>query len=103
MKVADTAVITMVRPLIASESADDKKYICLVAGFDEDAGELRLILKDAPLYDISLDALYECGIKTSRGERICTGRVVSRANEAAGAVLKFRVENGFYQIIQKYC
>ena len=83
----DKAVLTMVQYLKEDKEKDEKEM-----------EQVHLILRSGSLSDISLDAVYECRIRTITCETVCTGMIKERYENRAGMILVLQVTNGFYEI-----
>ena len=70
----------------------DKAVLTMVQYLKEDKE------KDENISDISLDAVYECRIRTITCETVCTGMIKERYENRAGMILVLQVTNGFYEI-----
>ena len=89
------------QPADCEENMRDKvrkiKGLCVL-------GILMIILagckKDDSLTDISLDAKYRCYISTKSELLYCTGVVKERFRTEDLNILKFRIENGFYNVYE---
>ena len=86
----DKAVLTMVQYL-----KEDKET---VIEYQKEMEQVHLILRSGSLSDISLDAVYECRIRTITCETVCTGMIKERYENRAGMILVLQVTNGFYEI-----
>ena len=64
------------------------------------ADYIYLELKDDKLETISLDAKYRCYISTRTELLYCTGVVKERYCQEDKNLLKFRIENGFYNVYE---
>ena len=84
----DKAVLTMVQYL---KEDKEKEY-------QKEMEQVHLILRSGSLSDISLDAVYECRIRTITCETVCTGMIKERYENRAGMILVLQVTNGFYEI-----
>ncbi len=75
---------------------DENSYRCEVIRYDEERECIYLLLLDAGLPDISLDARYRCLI-SGEEELVCQGRIAERFIDRRGNVMVLLVENGFYK------
>ena len=66
--------------------------------YQKEMEQVHLILRSGSLSDISLDAVYECRIRTITCETVCTGMIKERYENRAGMILVLQVTNGFYEI-----
>ena len=94
----DKAVIKMVKYLKEDRELDKSVYGCTVIEYQKDLEQLHLRMTSGNLEDISLDAIYECKIKTLQGESVCTGIIQDRFENRAGMILKLQIQNGFYEV-----
>lgn len=79
---------------------DDSTRQCRVHKYDPEEDDLYLELKENELTDISLDAKYRCYISTKTELLYCTGVVKERYCMENRNLLKFRIENGFYNVYE---
>ena len=81
-----------------------EKIISADGIFDDSTRKCRvykyLELKQDDLTDISLDAKYRCYISTKSELLYCTGVVKERYRSEDLNLLKFRIENGFYNVYE---
>ena len=82
----DKAVLTMVQYLKEDKEKDENIYEATVIEYQKEMEQVHLILRSGSLSDISLDAVYECRIRSIT----CENR--------AGMILVLQVTNGFYEI-----
>ena len=106
----DKAVLTMVQYLKEDKEKDENIYEATVIEYQKEMERLgytnsydvleqvHLILRSGSLSDISLDAVYECRIRTITCETVCTGMIKERYENRAGMILVLQVTNGFYEI-----
>ena len=94
----DKAVLTMVQYLKEDKEKDENIYEATVIEYQKEMEQVHLILRSGSLSDISLDAVYECRIRTITCETVCTGMIKERYENRAGMILVFQVTNGFYEI-----
>ncbi len=97
MKRGEQATIKMQKTLLVGTNIDKKEYPCEVLRYDVQTECLSLIVKGGNLANISLDAFYECSVK-SKEPICCIGQVKERYCEGAEAVIKLQIKNGFYKI-----
>ena len=98
MKTGEKAALIMKKALLANVGLDEKTYLCEVLRYDSKKQCIYLVLENDLLPAISLDAIYECGIREQEDTIVCTGRVKERYYNASGKILEFEIENGFYKI-----
>ena len=79
---------------------DDSTRKCRVYKYDVEEDYIYLELKDDSLTDISLDAKYRCYISTKSELLYCTGVVKERFRTEDLNILKFRIENEFYNVYE---
>ena len=79
---------------------DDTTRKCRVYKYDLEEDYIYLELKEDDLTAISLDAKYRCYISTSTELLYCTGVVKERYCCEDTNLLKFRIENGFYNVYE---
>ena len=101
MVMGDAAVLIMKKQLVSGLELDEKKYLCQVFKYDMKKERIYLVLENDILPSISLDAIYECNVKTKEGVLACTGRVAERHCAQQGKVIVFQIKNGFYKISVK--
>ena len=77
---------------------DEVVHQCKVLRYDLEEDEIFLELKEKDLTSISLDAKYRCYISTRTELLSCTGVVKERFQSEDRNILKFRIENGFYNV-----
>ena len=94
----DKAVLTMVQYLKEDKEKDENIYEATVIEYQKEMEQVHLILRSGSLSDISLDAVYECRIRTITCETVCTGMIKERYENRAGMILVLQVTNGFYEI-----
>ena len=86
--------LRMEKTISADGIFDEVTRQCRVYKYDPEEDNIYLELKDDELTAISLDAKYRCYISTRTELLYCTGVVKERY------VLKFRIENGFYNVYE---
>ncbi|MBM6855125.1 hypothetical protein H6B11_13365 [Mediterraneibacter glycyrrhizinilyticus] len=79
---------------------DDSTRKCRVYKYDLEEDYIYLELKEDDLTAISLDAKYRCYISTKSELLYCTGVVKERYRSEDMNLLKFRIENGFYNVYE---
>lgn len=77
---------------------DDTTRKCQVYKYDLEEDHIYLELKEEGLTSISLDAKYRCYISTRSELLYCTGVVKERYRSEDKNLMKFRIENGFYNV-----
>ena len=85
------------KAFLMDEELSRKVFDCKIKKYNENDDEICLLLNNAQLPEISLDAEYECRIRGAEGVMICLGRVLERYINKKGNNLRFRIENGFYK------
>ena len=75
----DKAVLTMVQYLKEDKEKDENIYEATVIEYQKEMEQVHLILRSGSLSDISLDAVYECRIRTITCETVCTGMIKERS------------------------
>ncbi|MBQ8803424.1 MAG: hypothetical protein IJZ53_07325 [Tyzzerella sp.] len=98
MKKGDYAELKMKKVLHVSGVMDGSVHACHVLRYDENRECLYFSLQSGELSDLSLDAIYECKIRSSEAQTNCSGRIKERYCGAEGKTIKFQIENGFYKI-----
>ena len=94
----DRATLAMKHYLREEREMDTKVYSCTVIEYKKETEQVHLLMSDGELTDISLDAIYECRIKTIKGEAVCSGMIKERYENRAGMILILQIANGFYEI-----
>lgn len=94
----NNAQLTMQTMLIHSPEIDPETYHCTVLHYDEEQELIYMLLSDASLGNIALDAEYTCRIADGEKEVSCKGFIVERYQDARGNILCFRIKAGFYEI-----
>lgn len=89
--------LEMKKMLLAGAGKEENVFQCKILEYDAGQERIYLILEDAKLSEISLDAVYECRIKTKEGLRVGEGRIRQRYYNEAGKILELQIENGFYK------
>ena len=98
MQKGDVAELNMQKMLRSEGKMTVNAHNCIVLRYDDKQEYLYLGLQTGNLGDVSLDAVYQCVIKSEQEAMICTGRVTERYCDKEGNVLKIQVGNGFYKI-----
>ena len=78
----------------------DTTRACRVYKYDIEDEYIYLELKEDELTAILLDAKYRCYISTKTELLCCSGVVKERYRSEGINLLKFRIENGFYNIYE---
>ena len=85
---------------IISADVDDSNRKCTVYKYDLEEDYIYLELKEDDLGAIQLDAKYRCYISTKSELLYCTGVVKERYRSEDKNLLKFRIQNGFYNVCE---
>ena len=93
--------LQMEKVISADGIFDDTTRACSVYRYDEEDDYIYLELKEDKLTDIYLDAKYRCYISTQTELLGCSGVVKERYRTEDLNILKFKIENGFYNIKRK--
>ena len=93
----DKAVISMIQCFKEGVEVDAQPYKCTVIEYQKEKEQVHLLMSSGSITDISLDGVYECRIRTMRGEDRCTGTIKERYENRAGMILIFQIINGFYE------
>ncbi len=89
--------LKMKKALSGEELQDVKVYTGEVLRYDKKQECIYLVLEEGALAELSLDSIYQCDLLDEQ-PKFCSGRIRERYYDAAGKVLKFEIENGFYKI-----
>ena len=92
--------LRMEKILSADGIFDDSPRQCKVKKYDPEEDHIYLELQDGRLETVSLDAKYRCYISTRTELLYCTGVVKGRYCQENRNILKFRIENGFYNVYE---
>lgn len=79
---------------------DDSTRKCKVSKYDVEEDYIYLVLSEDELTAISLDAKYRCYISTRTETFCCSGVVKERYRSDDSNMLKFRIEDGFYNVYE---
>lgn len=90
--------LKMEKVISADGIFDEVTRQCRVLRYDLEEDEVMLELKEKDLTKISLDAKYRCYISTRTELLYCTGVIKERYQSEDRNILKFRIENGFYNV-----
>lgn len=96
MEKGDKVRVRMQRVLHPEVVMDEAGYECEILRYDSKDERIYLLLKEAALRDISLDAVYSCVILGKDETEKLTGRMKERYISEAGKVLELQIENGIY-------
>ena len=88
--------LKMEKVISADGIFDEVTHQCRVLRYDLEEDEVVLELRDRT--KISLDAKYRCYISTRTELLYCTGVIKERYQSEDRNVLRFRIENGFYNV-----
>lgn len=97
MEIREQAILKMKKILKTGETMDGCAYQCVVSAYDEKKECIYLLLKDAELTELSLDAIYECVITSQQNTYSVTGRIRSRYENQEGKMFELYITNGFYK------
>lgn len=92
--------LQMERIISADGIFDDSARKCKVSKYDVDEDYIYLVLSEDELTAISLDAKYRCYISTRTELLCCSGVVKERYRSDDSNMLKFRIEDGFYNVYE---
>lgn len=92
--------LRMVKTISADANLDEAIHRARVFRYDMEEDYMYLILKEKDLTAISLDAKYRCYITTRNELLYCIGVVKERYQCEEGNMLVFRIENGFYNVVE---
>ena len=95
----DKAQLIMKQYFREEKKPDLESCQCTVIECQKEKEMVHLLMLEGRLTDISLDAIYECRIRTIKGEAVCTGMIKERYENRAGMILVLQILNGFYEII----
>lgn len=90
--------LKMEKVISADGIFDEVTHQCRVLRYDLEEDEVVLELREKELTKISLDAKYRCYISTRTELLYCTGVIKERYQSEDRNVLRFRIENGFYNV-----
>lgn len=93
--------LRMVKTISTDEVLDEATHKARVFRYDMEEDYIYLELREKDLTAISLDAKYRCYIATKTELLYCTGVVKERFQSEDGNMLVFRIENGFYNVVEK--
>ncbi len=97
MKKNEKAVLSMKKTLLSGMLLDENVYNCTVWKYHPASECIYLVLEDAQLTEMSLDAIYDVCVEANGIKESCEGRIKERYRTEAGSMLKIHVENGFYK------
>ena len=92
--------LRMVKTISADANLDEAIHRARVYRYDMEEDYMYLILKEKDLTAILLDAKYRCYITTRNELLYCIGVVKERYQCEEGNMLVFRIENGFYNVVE---
>ena len=92
--------LQMEKVISADGIFDDTTRACRVYKYDIEDEYIYLELKEDELTASLLDAKYRCYISTKTELLCCSGVVKERYRSEGINLLKFRIENGFYNIYE---
>lgn len=92
--------LRMVKTISADEVLDEVTHRAKVFRYDIEEDYIYLELREKDLTAISLDAKYRCYIANKKEVLYCTGVVKERFQSEDGNMLVFRIENGFYNVVE---
>lgn len=92
--------LRMVKTISADAILDEAIHKARVFRYDMEEDYMYLELKEKDLTAISLDAKYRCTIATRNELLYCIGVVKERFQSEDGNMLVFRIENGFYNVVE---
>lgn len=92
--------LRMEKMLSADGIFDEAARQCVVKKYDPEEDYIYLELKEDKLEMISLDAKYRCYISTRTELLYCTGVVKERYRQEDRNLLRFKIENGFYNVYE---
>lgn len=92
--------LRMVKTISADAVLDEAIHKAQVFRYDMEEDYIYLELKEKDLTAISLDAKYRCYIANKKELLYCTGVVKERYQSEDGNMLVFRIENGFYNVVE---
>lgn len=90
--------LKMEKVISADGIFDETLHACRVLKYDLEEDDIYLELKEKDLTAISLDAKYRCYISTRTELLYCGGTVKERYQSADKNILRFRIEDGFYNV-----
>ena len=103
MRKGDIAYIRMYKPLVVGNVLDENVLMGNITEYDEEREYVYVQVQTKALENVSLDAIYECGVKKD-GEMVsCTGRIQERYLGEEGKIIRIQIQNGFYKNKCKVC
>lgn len=90
------ADIRMLKMLLSGEETEPDIYKGEIITCQEEM--LSMLLLNAELVELSLDAIYECNIVSEEEQLTCRGRVRERYENRQGKVCVFEITNGFFKV-----
>lgn len=94
--------LRMVKTISADEVLDEVTHKARVFRYDMEEDYIYLELREKDMTAISLDAKYRCYIANKKELLYCTGVVKERFQSEDGNMLVFRIENGFYNVMEHH-
>lgn len=92
--------LRMKKMIVSGEKMETAPFHCQIIRYDKEEERIYMVLVDAKLPEVSLDAVYECVI-AARGQLLsCDGRIRERYYNHYGKVLVLQVENGFFDMAE---
>ena len=89
--------LKMLQSFLKDSVPDENKYSCKVIHYLPEKELLYLLTGKSELTEYSLDAIYQCDIKTEDDRVRCKGIILERYWNELGKILVFQVKNGFYK------
>ena len=93
--------LQMEKVISADAIFDDTTRVCKVDHYDTEEDYIYLEVMEDPLTTILLDAKYRCYISTGTELLCCSGVVKERYQTEDRNLLKFKIENGFYEMNER--
>ena len=93
--------LQMEKVISADAIFDDTTRACKVDHYDTEEDYIYLEVMENPLTTILLDAKYRCYISTGTELLCCSGVVKERYQSEDRNLLKFKIENGFYEMNER--
>ena len=91
------ASLRMKRVILQNGHFNENEYKCQVITYNSEEESIYLLTGDNELPLFSLDALYECTLKTETEEILCEGVIKERYFNKLGRIVVLYVRNGFYK------
>ena len=93
--------LQMEKVISADAIFDDTTRVCKVDHYDTEEDYIYFEVMEDPLTTILLDAKYRCYISTGTELLCCSGVVQERYQSEDRNLLKFKIENGFYEMNER--